>query len=154
YHMGRREFVKGLGALAGGSLLGYDLRSARAEPPPETKKVRLTHTPAICLAPQYLVEDLLRLEGFSEIEYVKSKNVTSPDVLTDDRADFTMWDAYSALTYLDEGKPLVVIGGIHAGCYQLFATGAIRSLRDLKGKTVAVYALGQGAHVLVASMLA
>ena len=28
--------------------------------------------PAICLAPQYLAEELLRLEGFSQVEYVSS----------------------------------------------------------------------------------
>ena len=65
-----------------------------------------------------------------------------------------MWDAYAALPVLDAGKPVVLIGGIHAGCYELFATSGIHGVRDLKGKTVAVYALGQGAHVLVASMLA
>jgi NitT/TauT family transport system substrate-binding protein len=110
--------------------------------------------PAICLAPQYLVEDLLRVEGFTDIEYVKLTDVSSLDDLAHDRADFNMWDAYSALPDLDAGKAIVAIAGIHAGCYQLFATGAIRTIRDLKGKTVAVYSLGSGAHVLVASMLA
>ncbi|MBX9629293.1 MAG: ABC transporter substrate-binding protein [Burkholderiales bacterium] len=100
------------------------------------------------------MEDLLYLEGFSEIEYVKLAGIGSPDALADDRTDFGMWDAYSALPYLDRGKAFLVVAGIHAGCYQLFATGATRSIRDLKGKTIAVYELGQGAHVLVASMLA
>ena len=149
----RRRFLANSSALGAASLLALPGLAA-TEPPPETKRIRLLHTPAICLAPQYLAEDLLRLEGFSEVEYVKMKNFSSPDELAEDGADFTMWDAYSALPLLDAGKPIVVIGGIHAGCYQLFATGAIRGIRDLKGKTVAVYALGHGAHVLVASMLA
>ena len=67
----RREFVRSLSALAGAAgLLGYDLRLAAAESLPETPKVRLVHAPAMCLAPQYIAEDLLHAEGFSEVEYV------------------------------------------------------------------------------------
>jgi hypothetical protein len=33
-----------------------------------------------------------------------------------------------------EGK----LGGVHAGCYEVFATKPDKSIRDLKGKTVAV----------------
>jgi len=151
--LARRRFLANTSALGGASLFGLP-RTAASEPPPETKKIRLSHTPAICLAPQYIAEDLLRLEGFSEVEYVKAEDVSGLEDLVGGRADITMWDAYGALPMLDAGKPVVVIGGIHAGCYELFAAGAIHGIRDLKGKTVAVYALGQGAHVLVASMLA
>ena len=52
-------------------------RVASAEPPPETTRIRLTQDPAICLAPQYLAEELLRLEGFSEVEYAKVPNATA-----------------------------------------------------------------------------
>src|SRR5262245_30941057 len=149
----RRRFLANSSALGAASLLGLP-RIAASEPPPETKKIRLLYNAAICLAPQFLAEELLRLEGFSEVEYVKSDAIGGPDDVAAGRVDFTMWDAYGTVAQLDAGKPLVVIGGIHAGCYQLFATGAIRGIRDLKGKTIAVYALGQGAHVLVASMLA
>ena len=44
---------------------------AAAEPPPETTKIRLVRVPAICLAPEYLAEELLRLEGFTDVEYVE-----------------------------------------------------------------------------------
>jgi NitT/TauT family transport system substrate-binding protein len=97
---------------------------------------------------------LLRLEGFSEVEYVKDENVWGLRQVAEDRADVTMWDAPGVIPMLDAGKPVVLIGGIHAGCYELFATNQIKAIRDLKGKTVAVYSLGSGAHVIVASMLA
>ena len=68
----RREFVKGLTAVIGATgLFGYDIRLAVAEPPPETTRIRIVLDPAVCLAPQFLAEELLRLEGFSQIEYVQ-----------------------------------------------------------------------------------
>jgi NitT/TauT family transport system substrate-binding protein len=97
---------------------------------------------------------LLRLEGFSDIEYVEDETGNSLEALANGRADLSMWDAYGALPMLDAGKPVVLIAGIHAGCYELIAADPVRAIRDLKGKTIAVYAIGQGAHVLVASMLA
>jgi NitT/TauT family transport system substrate-binding protein len=48
--------------------------TAAAEPPPEVTKIRLVKNPGICLAPQYLAEELLRLEGFSQVEYVPQTN--------------------------------------------------------------------------------
>lgn len=150
---GRRRFLANTTALSAASLLGLP-RMAAAEPPPEVKRIRLLHGPAICFAPQYLAEDLLRLEGFPEVEYVKDANGSSLEELAVGKADISMWDVTGALPMLDAGKPVVLIGGIHAGCYELFATRQIQAIRDLKEKTVAVYALGQGSHVLVASMLA
>jgi NitT/TauT family transport system substrate-binding protein len=139
--------------LSAASLLGVT-QDAAAEPPPETRKIRLLRGPAICFAPQYLAEDLLRLEGFSEIEYVIDQKGSSLEDLAAGNADLSMWDTYGALPMLDAGKPVVLIGGIHAGCYELFATDRVHGIRDLKGKRIAVYAMGQGAHVFAASMLA
>ena len=45
-------------------------RVAALEPPPETITVRLSKHPVICFAPQYVCEDLLRAEGFTDIRWV------------------------------------------------------------------------------------
>jgi hypothetical protein len=71
YGFRRRTFLGSALALGAGSFFGI-LRSAAAEPPPETRKIRLLHVPAICFAPQYLAEEFLRIEGFTEVEYVKN----------------------------------------------------------------------------------
>jgi NitT/TauT family transport system substrate-binding protein len=47
-----------------------------------------------------------------------------------------------------------VLAGGHVGCLELFGTERVQALRDLKGKTVAVYQLGGVVHVFLASMLA
>jgi NitT/TauT family transport system substrate-binding protein len=54
---------------------------------------------------------------------------------------------------VDKGEPIVLLGGVHIGCYELFGTDRVRSIRDLKGKTVAIPALGSPHHTFVASMV-
>jgi NitT/TauT family transport system substrate-binding protein len=79
---------------------------------------------------------------------------TGIGALADGRADITQWDAPSSLQPLDEGNPVVVVGGLHAGCWELFGSSRIQTIRDLKGKTVAIQGFGSGDHVLLSSMLA
>lgn len=153
----RREFVKGLAALAGSAgLLGYGVKPAVAESPPETTKIRLVHAPAICLAPQYLAEELLLLEGFTQVEYVPLADDESDThmVVAAGRADMTMEGATSLVPALDRGRPVVVIAGVHGGCYELFGNERVRTIRDLKDKRVAVWGIGSVDHVYIASMLA
>ena len=66
--LSRRRFLANTSALSATELLGLPWR-AGAEPPPEIPKILLVKNPAICLAPEYLAEELLRLEGFAEVEY-------------------------------------------------------------------------------------
>jgi NitT/TauT family transport system substrate-binding protein len=43
---------------------------------------------------------------------------------------------------------------VHAGCFELFGTRRVNAIRDLKGKAVAVPALGSAHHNFIASMAA
>src|SRR5437899_13099648 len=86
----RRRFLANTSAFGVASLLAVP-RPAVAELPPETTRVRLTQDPAICLAPQYLAEELLRLEGFSEVEYSKVPTCAAgPNGLANGAADLSM----------------------------------------------------------------
>jgi NitT/TauT family transport system substrate-binding protein len=125
-----------------------------AEPPPEIQRIRLVETPAICLAPEYLAEELLRLEGFSEIEYVALEQNTAPELLMANRADMSIYTPPSLLPDLDAGKPVVVLAGLHGGCYELFAHEQVRTIRDLKGKRVAVSAMNATEYYFIASIVA
>src|SRR4051812_39475786 len=61
----------GLALLAGcGSSGGLPVAPAVGEPPPETRTLTLDHRPSICVAPQYVAEELLRSEGFTDIRYI------------------------------------------------------------------------------------
>lgn len=152
----RREFVKGVAALAGSAgLLGYDMEPASAEAPPEVTKIRLVHNASVCLAPQYLAEELLHLEGFSQIDYVTVSGDPNPNVVVAaGQADFTMDGATALVPALDGGQPLVVLAGVHGGCFELFGNERVRAIRDLKGKNVAINAIGADDHVYIASMMA
>ena len=66
----RRRFLRGVTLAGTAGLLGLHARRVAAEPPPETTRLRLGKTPGICIAPQYVAEDLLHTEGFTEVQYV------------------------------------------------------------------------------------
>jgi NitT/TauT family transport system substrate-binding protein len=150
---GRRKFLATASALGLASVLGRT-RTVTAAAALETTKIRLVHTEGMCLAPQYIAEELLRAEGFTQIEYVKLLSETGSSAVAAGRADFSMWDLPGTIPLLDEGRPLVVLSGVHSGCWDLIGNDRVQTVLDLKGKTVAVYAIGGGDQILLSSMLA
>ena len=72
----RREFLGGLTLAGTAGLLGLRPAPAAAEPPPETTKLRLGQGASICQAPLYVAEELLRSEGFTDVnsELLTSRN--------------------------------------------------------------------------------
>jgi NitT/TauT family transport system substrate-binding protein len=150
--MNRRGFLNGA-SLATGGLFGVrPSRPNAAEPPPETTKLRVALTPAICFAPQYVAGDgLLQSEGFTSIEYVKAP--TGIGALIAGEADIAGTDVPSIVTQTDKGQPIVGLAGMHVGCYELFGTGRVRTVLDLKGKKVAYPALLSGRYLMMATIL-
>jgi NitT/TauT family transport system substrate-binding protein len=149
----RRTLLRAAGAVG---LLSVPAPRALAEPPPETTTIRLVHDPAICIAPQYLAEELLRGEGFTRVEYVPFNNVdTDPyRLLAGKKSDLCLDAAPALVPAIDSPVPIVVLAGIHGGCYELFAKGPVKGIKDLKGKRIAITAVGAGEQVFIASMMA
>jgi NitT/TauT family transport system substrate-binding protein len=154
-HWSRREFLS-TAALAGtGALLGLGSELAAAEPPPETTKLKLIRVPTVCYAPQYVAEELLRSEGFTDVQYIKvPPGIGVGTALASGEADLSMWFAASVITRIDAGDPTVFLAGVHIGCFELFGTNRVRSIRDLKGKTVAIASKGGPQQVFLSSMMA
>ena len=149
----RREFVKGMAALAGSAgLLGYDPGPAAAEPPPETTRIRLAQIPGICVAPQYVAEELLRGEGFTDVQYVKVGSGAMYKAFDAGEIDISMAFVAPFIMQVDAGHPLVLLAGVHVGCFELFGTDRVHTISDLKGKTVAIPELGSPHHIFLASM--
>src|SRR5215475_803392 len=153
--LSRRQFLNGLTLTATGGLLGLRPRSVAAEPPPETTRIRLVQIPSICQAPSYVAEELLRSEGFTEVYYLKKTGTTDIETaLASGEADINGHFAAPLLLRLEAGDPIVILGGLHIGCFELFGTNEVRSIGDLKGKTVAVPALDSSRYVFLAAMTA
>jgi NitT/TauT family transport system substrate-binding protein len=138
----RRRFLAGASLAGAAGLVGAP-RSFSAEPPPETTTVRLPKIPGICVAPQYIAEDLLRAEGFSDIRYVESSAGTvNSQKMADREIDFGMNFVGPLVVSIDAGQPITIVAGVHPGCFELFANQSIRSIADLKGKSVGVQGVG------------
>jgi NitT/TauT family transport system substrate-binding protein len=69
----RRRFMGGLTVAGAAALSGVGARNAVAEPPPETTRIKLPKYESICVAPQYVAEELLKAEGFTEATYVSMR---------------------------------------------------------------------------------
>src|SRR5262245_37336016 len=146
----RRTFLRGV-ALGGAVLAGLPAKRASAEPPPETTRLRLVQRPVICFAPMYVAEPLLRGEGFTNVEYVKKeRQVDAYQAIISGEVDVVLSFGPPMIARIDAGDPVVFLAGGHVGCLQLVGTDRIRTIRDLKGATVA---LADGSHLFLASML-
>ena len=132
--LSRRRVLSAIGLAGAGALAAPRVLAAEAQL--ETTTVRLAKLPVICFAPQYVCEDLLRMEGFTDIRYVDTKPSTLGQDLAEGKYDFDSNVTAQNIVLVDSGLPITLVAGIHAGCYELFASGGIRNIRDLKGKRV------------------
>ena len=143
----RRAFVHGA-AVAG--LTGLlQVPTAQAEPPPETTRIRLGRMPegvdVACFGPMWMAEELLRAEGFGRVEY-PTYGADLND-LSMGKHDVVLFDLPEIVLALDEGRSIVVLGGIHGGCYELFGSSRVRTVADLRGRSVAVASRSRRAFV-------
>ena len=151
----RRAFLKTTGATGVGTFFTAPARHLGAEMAPETTKLTLVNTTSLCAAPQYVAEELLRGEGFEEVRHLRLPGGAGVyQALRAGEADISMAFAAPFLIQVDAGDPTVMLAGVHPGCFELFGNDRVRTIKDLKGKTVAVLGLGGGQHVFVASMAA
>jgi NitT/TauT family transport system substrate-binding protein len=150
----RRRFVSGLSLAGTAGLLGISAQASAAEPPPETTRIRLSKFRSTCQAPLLLAEELLRAEGFTRVEYVQSNLGVVSRHLAAGEIDIGMNFVAPNLIRLEAGDPAVILAGGHVGCFELIGAERIRSIRDLKGKSVAIESLGAPEHVFLSAMAA
>jgi NitT/TauT family transport system substrate-binding protein len=150
----RRRFLTILSTIGFGAVMAPYGRSEAASDKLETTRIRFAHDPSICSSPMYVAEAMLSLEGFTEVQYLPLGTREGPHAVAKGNADMTIWAAPALIPQVDVGDPIVMLAGIHVGCYELFVNQNVRSVRDLKGKTIAIQYRGGGDHVLLASILA
>jgi NitT/TauT family transport system substrate-binding protein len=150
----RRHVLAGLSGVGAAALLRKPARAAEGEL--ETTSVRLpTATGSICMAPQHLVTDLLRAEGFTDIRLVShGAEITVPDQITQGAIDFGGNYASTQISGIDRGVAMKTLAGIHVGCFELFVKDTMRSVAELPGKKVGIRAVGSTEHLFLSVIAA
>src|SRR5438093_1579169 len=148
-------FVSDLATTGMAGLLGWRPEMAAAEPPPETTRLRISRVPSTCRSPEWMAEELLRAEGFSHVQYTPTAGTVGVEqALASGEADISGHFAAPVILRVEAGDPIVILAGEHVGCFELLGTDRIRTIRDLKGRTVAVPALDPSPYAFLASMTA
>jgi NitT/TauT family transport system substrate-binding protein len=155
-HTNRRDLLLA-GCCAASTALVWSvttrLRAEEPNPPPETTTIRLAKNQTICIAPQYVVSDLLSAEGITNVVYVQSDGgVEQAKAVANGDLDFTLHFSGPLLLQIDRGLRTTILAGIHVGCFELFAKEGIRSVADLKGRTVGIQALETSQHIFLSAM--
>jgi NitT/TauT family transport system substrate-binding protein len=139
----RRRFLSTLSLAGAAGIVGVPSASA-ADGRLETRSVRLTRFGGLCLSPQYVAEELLRAEGFAEVSYVdiNKRRSSLTTAVAESDADFTLDFAPHVIQAIDAGGRVMVLTGVHVGCFELFGQNDIHSIADLKSRSVGVNLLG------------
>jgi NitT/TauT family transport system substrate-binding protein len=151
----RRRFLAGVSGIGAAALLRTPCLAA--EGPPETSSVRLPNflEAGICVAPQYVVDELLRAEGFTDFRRVLlPPGTTTPDGIALGMIDFGLNFASTQVAGIGRGVPMKALAGVHVGCFELFVTDPIRGVADLGGKKVGILAVGTPDHLFLSVIAA
>ena len=129
----RRDFLPALSA-AGAAAALWRPGSLADEAPPETTTIRLIKITGICIAPQYVAEELLRGRLHRGPLRRGEAGRIQAELIGSGEADFSLNFAAPLIVAMDAGEPIKVLAGVHPGCFELFANERVRSVLDLKGK--------------------
>jgi NitT/TauT family transport system substrate-binding protein len=124
-----------------------------AEGPPEIVAVRVLRD-TTCGAPITIAGPLLANEGFTEVQYNDFQpGLTDVQHVVNGFADIAVAFAPDVVRELDAGTQILTLGGLHVGCQELFVREPIASIKDLRGRRVAVSHLGWGTHLTLSVII-
>ena len=158
----RRRFLTTL-SLAGAANLVRAPPVLAAEGALETTTVRIAKSPdgtsigtavygeSDCWAPEFLANELLYAEGFTDIRNVDATPPSSVSIARGE-VDFALGYGSVFISAIDAGQPLTVLAGVMVGCIEVFANEGIHAIGDLKGKRIGIQNPGSSAHVLLSIM--
>jgi NitT/TauT family transport system substrate-binding protein len=150
----RRRFLT-TATMTGAAGLASMAQAKANEGALETTTVRILKNPGICLAPQYVAGELLSAEGFTDVRYVdQGPTLDLSAKIGHGDADFSLDFAARTIQTIDNGGAVMVLGGVHVGCYELFARDEIRRIGDLKGRTVGMQIGGLNPQAFLIAMAA
>src|SRR5215469_10488696 len=153
----RRRFLTTMSLTGAAALLSsWPAPAAEAL---ETTTVRIAKSPdgvygeSDCWAPEFLANELLYAEGFTDIRNVDATPPSSVAVARGE-VDFAMGYASVFASAIDAGQPITVLAGVMVGCIEVFANEDIHTIADLKRKRVGIQNPGSSAHILLSIMSA
>src|SRR5438874_13808755 len=107
----RRRFLTTL-SLAGAASMVRAPPSQAAEGSLETTTVRLAKNEGLCIAPQYIADELLRAEGFTDIRYVfVPQSTTRVKAIAGGEVDFSANFVAPLIVAVASGEPIIVLAG-------------------------------------------
>ncbi len=101
----RRDFLARASALGAAGLSATSLAPLLADPPPETTRIRLMKA-SLCTAPAYVAEELLRREGFSDVQYLDDdpREIGTSKLVATGDADLNMSFGLTTLVRVEAGR--------------------------------------------------
>jgi ABC-type nitrate/sulfonate/bicarbonate transport system substrate-binding protein len=77
-----------------------------ADPPPETTRLRIAEIPSTCRSPEWIAADLLRAEGFTDVQYNRVSGTLGVErALASGEADISGHFAAPVIVRLEAGDP-------------------------------------------------
>ena len=150
----RRAFLSGAASVGTAAFFGLRADRAAAEAPPETTRIRLGRYSAVCTGPQFIAGQLLRAEGFTDTQYLTRSGIGwSQQALANGEIDIGVNYATNVIRQIDAGDSVVLLGGVHVGCYELFGSQNVHAVRDLRGRKVGIPELGNSHHIFASMMV-
>jgi NitT/TauT family transport system substrate-binding protein len=99
-----------------------------------------------------VAEALLHSEGFTDVQYIKVRSLR--EALPTGQLALHMDCVPPAIMPIGAGPPVVTLASAPSGCWELCGTDRVRTIRELKGKTVVVNRRGGVEHAPLAMMAA
>ena len=108
----RRRFLTGLSSAAAAGL--FDTSNGLAEEAPlETTRIRLYDWTGLCIAPQFVAEELLKGEGFTDVQYLRDEasggQLPNP-LLASGAIDINSQFSAPSILRVEAGDPVVFLG--------------------------------------------
>lgn len=120
-----------------------DKERAAVQIPTETSSIRIPKVALTAAIAQAVAAEFLKEEGFTDVQYV---TLPRPEEIFSRFAsgefDLTLLPANMVTARVDAGDPIVALAGVNAGCFQIVASNAVKTLSDCRGKRLA--SSGQG----------
>src|SRR5687768_11018555 len=160
----KRTAVTTLAALALllGTLAGCDGSSSSGVAPGEVgpdglTKIRVGYIGLTCEAPLFTAVEkgFFREEGL-DVEMVRCEWATYKDALALGRYDVTHHLVMYFLKPIEQGMDVKFTGGVHRGCLRVQSVkgGPVRTVGDLKGKTIGVPGMGTPPFMFASRVMA